>query len=62
MPSSLGDSITLRSFAPLPRRTWMTPRALSMSSIRSPATSEALSPAAPCRPCRAGAESEKMTA
>src|SRR5258707_10159302 len=49
MPSSCGDSITLRSFAPLPWRTWMTPRALSMSSIRSPATSEALSPAAPIR-------------
>src|SRR3954454_11112004 len=46
MPSNWGDSITLRSFAPLPWRTWMTPRALSMSSIRSPATSEALSPAA----------------
>lgn len=34
MPSIWGDSITLRSFAPLPWRTWMTPRALSMSSIR----------------------------
>jgi hypothetical protein len=26
MPSSWGDSITLRSFAPLPWRTWKTPR------------------------------------
>jgi transposase len=33
-------------FLNVPWRTWMTPRALSMSSIRSPATSEALSPAA----------------
>src|ERR1700704_3132003 len=32
MPSNCGDSITLRSFAPLPCRTRMTPRALSTSA------------------------------
>jgi hypothetical protein len=38
--------ITLRSLPPWPCRTRITPHALSMSATRSPATSEALSPAA----------------
>ena len=43
---SRGESITSRSLCPLPWRTWMTMRALSMSSTRSRATSESRSPAA----------------
>jgi hypothetical protein len=44
--SSVGESITMRSFLPLPCRTWMSMRSLSMSAGLSPMTSETRSPAA----------------
>ena len=46
MRSSWGDSITLRSFASLLWRAWMTLRALSVSLIHILAASEALLPVA----------------
>ena len=44
--SSCGESMTWRSRPPLPSRTWMVIRALSMSPTWSPTTSETRRPAA----------------